>query len=217
MKIDLHTHSEASKDGGITPDQYADMLKNELLDCVAITDHDRIDFALGMHKALGPENIIVGEEIGTTGGEIIGLFLTELVPGGMSPQDTIDAIKAQGGLVCIPHPFENVRKGISEELLFAIKDDVDIIEGYNGRAFFQNYGAQARDWAAKHNVAITASSDAHGVVGLGRTYTAVEKLPTAKNLVTLLQNAEYIYRKPKLRAVVQPKWNRFKKLMKGQN
>ena len=72
-KVDLHTHSQASPDGGIRPEQYAQALATEKLDFIAITDHDRIDFALGMQKALG-NKIIVGQEITTSVGELIGLY-----------------------------------------------------------------------------------------------------------------------------------------------
>lgn len=217
MKIDLHSHSEASKDGGITPEQYADLLQNEVVDCIAITDHDRIDFALGMQKALGSERIIVGQEITTSGGDIIGLFLTEKIDANLSPQETVDAIKTQGGLVCVPHPFETVRKGISLEVLDAIAVDVDIIEGYNGRAVFQDLGAQARDWGAKNGKSIVASSDAHGRKGVGYTYTVIDKSPkSGQELLAGLNNAELIFKKPPLITLLYPMRNSFLNKLKGR-
>ena len=140
FKVDLHTHSVASKDGGITPEQYADLLKSETVDIIAITDHDRIDFALGMRDALGKNRIIVGEEISTTDGEIIGLYLEKNIEPGLSAKETIKQIKKQGGLVYIPHPFEKVRHGLELETLEEIKNDIDIIESFNGRAFGRNNG-----------------------------------------------------------------------------
>ncbi len=80
IKTDLHTHSAASPDGSITVNQYKETLAKQTLDCIAITDHNRIDFALSLQQVLGPEKIIVGEEISTKQGDIIGLFLTKLVP-----------------------------------------------------------------------------------------------------------------------------------------
>ncbi len=216
MKIDLHTHSEASKDGGISPEQYAKVLQDEILDCIAITDHDRIDFALGMQKALGPENIIVGQEITTTQGEIIGLFLKEPVEPGLNAQNTIDAIKAQGGLVYIPHPFETVRKGMKADLLTALRDDIDIVEAHNGRAFFQNFSKEANNWADTNGSVKAASSDAHGVAGLGFTYTYIDELPTADNLVALLKNGNLISKRPPIWTLALPKFNRFKNLIRGQ-
>ncbi len=216
-RVDLHTHSEASRDGGITPDQYAETLQNEVLDVIAITDHNRIDFARGMQKALGADRIIVGEEITTLQGEIIGLYLTEKVEPGMSAQDTIDAIKAQNGIVYIPHPFEKVRQGISVELLEALKQDVDIVEGYNGRAMTQRLGLQAIAFVKKYGIAVAASSDAHGVAGLGRTYTRLKSKPNRNNITEQLLGFNLVYRRPPLYTFLLPKLNLIRNKIRGNN
>lgn len=216
MKIDLHTHSEASKDGGITPEQYARVLQDELLDCIAITDHDRIDFAQGMQKALGSENIIVGQEITTNDGEIIGLFLKEAIKPHMSAQDTIDEIKKQKGLVYIPHPFETVRKGLKADLLTALRDDIDIIETHNGRAVFQNFTKEAVEWTNRNGCVAAGSSDAHGTAGLGKTYTFIDELPTRDNLVALLKSGHVVANHPPLWTLALPKFNRLKNFIKGR-
>src|SRR4051812_4619386 len=111
FKIDLHTHSVESKDGGISFEQYAHALSTNRLDVIAITDHDTIDFATHAQTELG-DRIIVGEEIMSTGGEIVGLYLKEAVKAGLSPLETVKQIREQGGLVYVPHPFETVRKGL---------------------------------------------------------------------------------------------------------
>lgn len=216
IKIDLHTHSEASKDGGITPDQYAEVLKNEVLDVIAITDHDRIDFAQGMQKALGADKIIVGEEITTTNGEIIGLYLHTKIEPHQTPEDTVQAILDQDGLVCIPHPFETVRKGITLETLNKIKDSVSIIESFNGRAFVQNFGIQATDWAQRTGTVTAANSDAHGAAGLGKTYTVIQKRPTKETLVIELASAQKIQKRPPFYTLLYPKYNRMKKIISGR-
>src|SRR5215467_13245977 len=100
--IDLHTHSIISQDGGITASQYEKVLQSGMLDCIAITDHNETSFARIMQKKLG-DRIIVGEEIETTEGEIIGLYLHETIPGGISVDEAIASIKHQGGLVYVPH------------------------------------------------------------------------------------------------------------------
>ncbi|MCA9330415.1 PHP domain-containing protein, partial [Candidatus Saccharibacteria bacterium] len=115
-KVDLHTHSQASPDGGITAEQYAHVLSTGLLDMIAITDHNSIAYAQEVQKQLG-DKIIVGEEIMTNDGEIVGLFLTQVIEPGLSAQETCRRIKAQHGLVYIPHPFETVRKGLHPEKL----------------------------------------------------------------------------------------------------
>lgn len=215
-KIDLHTHSEASKDGGITAEQYATILRNEILDVVAITDHNRIDFAQGMQKALGADKIIVGEEIMTLQGEIIGLYLEKKIDPGMSAQETIDAIKLQNGIVYIPHPFEKVRKGIQEDVLLALIDEVDILEGYNGRAFVQNFTTKTLSLAKKHDIPAAASSDAHGLAGIGISYTTIKKQPERYNLSALIAHGRLATGKPPLYTLLFPKINRLKKLLQGK-
>jgi len=215
IKIDLHTHSIVSPDGGITAEQYRQALDIKKLDVIAITDHNRIDFALKMHTELGPEKIIVGEEINTNQGEIIGLFLNELVEPNQEINVTIEKIKSQGGLVYIPHPFETVRSGITRETLDQIKDDVDMIEGANGRAYFQNFGPDAHTWARLNNVASFASSDAHRAKALGKTYTELSELPTPSNLCELTKTARKFYNRPSLADILAPKLNRLKKVFGG--
>jgi predicted metal-dependent phosphoesterase TrpH len=207
-KIDLHTHSGASPDGSLTAAHYRRMLDGGL-DCVAITDHNTTDFARDLQKELG-ERIIVGEEITTTEGEVIGLFLRRTVPGGLSLAEAVQAIKQQHGLVYVPHPFETVRSGVSVAALDTIADDVDILEVHNGRALFQNRSSDAAAWAEEHDVATAASSDAHGWHGWGRTYSTVAHLPTRATLVNLLDTAKHHRRAPGIRGVLYPKFNRLR-------
>src|SRR5690606_3707841 len=141
-------------------------------------------------------------------GEIVGLYLTRLVPAGLTPQETISRIKAQGGIVYIPHPFETVRKGIHPSVLEEIADSVDIIEVCNGRAFFQNRSEQSVVWARLNNKAGAASSDAHGRHGLGTTYTALTEVPSAKTLPELVQSGVLMTERPSVRALLYPKLNR---------
>lgn len=213
-KIDLHTHSSASSDGGITAAQYKRAFESELLDCIAITDHNRIDFAVRLQAELG-EQVIVGEEIMTTEGEIIGLFLRTAVPAGLTPKETVSQIKAQEGIVYIPHPFESVRKGLHPAVLEELVDQVDIIEICNGRAFLQNRSEQTVVWARLNHKLGAASSDAHGNKGLGKTYTLVSALPSRETLLELLQSGTPITDRPGFRALLYPKYNRLRKKLRG--
>lgn len=210
LKIDLHTHSDASPDGGITLRQYRTALENGLLDYIAITDHNRIDFATRAKLEMG-DRIIVGEEIMTTDGEIVGLFLETGVRPGQTPEATVQDIKAQGGLVYIPHPFETIRKGLHPATLERIQDAVDIIEVCNGRAFLQNRSEQALVWAKLNNVAKAASSDAHGSRGLGRTYTVIPEQPERDTLPGLLNRGNLHTRRPAMRSLLYPKYHKAKK------
>lgn len=213
IKIDLHTHSTASPDGALTADDYRRMLEDERLDYIAVTDHNTIEFAVKLKQELGAlgRRIIVGEEIRTTKGEIIGLYLKEAVPAMLSPEETVAAIRRQGGLVCIPHPFENVRRGMQAASLEPIAGEVDMMEVHNGRAVFQNKTRAAHLWAEQHAVAGVASSDCHATPGWGRTYTIVAGRPTRANLVQLLQTAGFRVGFPGVKAVLYPKLNRLKK------
>ena len=210
FKIDLHTHSIASHDGGITSAQYEKALHSGVLDCVAITDHNTIDFAMHMHLALG-EHIIVGEEIMTDAGEIIGLYLSKPIASGLSPLETIKQINDQNGLVYIPHPFETVRKGLPPNILDELADQIDIVEIFNGRAFVQNRNAQAAVWTKLNHITGVASSDAHGIRGLGKTFTSIAEVPTRNNFLQLLAGGTPIAAKPTVRGLLYPKYHRIRK------
>ncbi len=188
-KIDLHTHSIISHDGGLTEAQYTKLIKTQVLDYIAITDHNETRFARIMQQKLG-ERIIVGEEIGTTAGEIIGLFLKETIPGGLTPEETVHAIKAQGGLVYIPHPYETFRKGLQQEALERIAKDIALFEIFNGRGRWRGKNNLAMQFARLHNIVGAASSDAHCILGIGKTYTMIDKIPQENNLTMLFQNAD---------------------------
>lgn len=211
IKIDLHTHSEASPDGGINFDQYQKAL-NKKLDCIAITDHNRIDFAIYAQKKLG-NKIIIGEEIMTRSGEVIGLFLSKKITPFQSIGNTIKQIKDQGGLVYIPHPFEKIRSGVSEINLNQHIDNIDIIETINGRALLGRKTKKAVHFARQNNIVGASSSDSHGHLGWGRTFTIIDRLPTSKNLVVQLSGGKHIYKKPSLGAILYPKYNTIKKAL----
>jgi predicted metal-dependent phosphoesterase TrpH len=215
VKADLHTHSIASPDGSLALADYEHALRSGLLDCVAVTDHNEISFAVEAQRALGKDKVIVGEEITTRDGEIIGLYLTKRVEPGQSAAATVQAIRKQGGLVYIPHPFETLRKGLAAETLEQIADEVDIIEIHNGRAVFQNRSDRACEWSAAHQVPGAASSDAHGRAGWGRTYSVLEHMPVRDTLAPLLVRATYRRAFPGVRGISYPKFNRLRKALRS--
>lgn len=212
-KIDLHTHSIASPDGGISAEQYAHALSTGMLDVIAVTDHNSIDFAIGLQQQLG-DRIIVGEEIMTTSGEIIGLYLKERIKSGLSPLETVKQIKEQGGLVYVPHPFESVRKGLHPSVMEELVDYLDIIEICNGRAFLQNRSAQTVIWAKLNHIVGAASSDAHGVRGLGKTYTRTKTLPAENELAEALAHGTPVTERPTMRSLLYPKYHRLRKKLR---
>lgn len=210
LKIDLHTHSTSSPDGGITREQYKKVMHQGLLDYIAITDHNDIRFAVKLHREFG-DRIIIGEEIMTSAGEIVGLYLDTRIKPGLSPLETVKQIKEQGGIVYIPHPFETIRKGLQNAVLEELLDYIDVIEICNGRSLFQNYTSQAVVWTRMHQKIGAASSDAHGVKGLGRTYSIIDEIPHQENLVRLLDNSTIQTAMPSLRALLYPKYHKLRK------
>jgi predicted metal-dependent phosphoesterase TrpH len=209
VRVDFHTHSTASPDGGLTLEQYRRMLNSGGLDVIAITDHNSIDFAFKAHRELG-DKIIVGEEIATSAGELIGLYLSQTVPPGQTPARTAEAIHDQGGLVYVPHPLESVRQGLPLKALDNLVSAVDIVETHNGRALLQDRSKQAAAWARAHDKPQASGSDAHGWHGWGRTYAELAEAPTEQTLVSLLGGAGHGRGKVGVRGVLYPKLNRLR-------
>jgi predicted metal-dependent phosphoesterase TrpH len=167
--IDLHTHSTYS-DGSDTPSVLARRAREAGLHAIALTDHNSLSNAIPLQR-LAPFPVIVGEEIKTTEGEIIGLFLTDEIPRGMSPEATVEAIHQQGGVVYIPHPFDRVRRSVLRtEALMEILDQVDVIETYNSRISFPGDVLTAIRFAEKHGKLKGAGSDSHVFWELGNSF-----------------------------------------------
>lgn len=214
-RVDLHTHSIGSPDGGLKTADYRKAIYSGQLDYIAITDHGSIGMALQIRQELGElgKRIIIGQEVMTDEGEIIGLYLKKTIADRMTLKKTVQEIQSQGGLVYVPHPFETVRSGLSLEGLAKVRKHVDIMEVSNGRAVVQNRGRLARQWAEQHKIAGAASSDAHGRRGWGRTYSVIRDQPTRQNLVAQLMGGKK--RRGKVGVgVLYPKANRIRKAVK---
>ncbi len=149
IKVDMHVHTSCSPDSLIPADRLFEICDANGIDCVAVTDHDSIACALRLQEQ-DSKRIIVGEEIHTTYGEIIGLFLKEWIQPFLSPIDTIEKIKEQGGLVYIPHPFDGLRTSVlRRKILNDIADQIDILEVFNSRNAFTWSNIRAKDFARK--------------------------------------------------------------------
>ncbi|HEX8965482.1 MAG TPA: PHP domain-containing protein [Patescibacteria group bacterium] len=188
-KIDLHTHSIISYDGGLTEKDYSNLLANNILDFIAITDHNEINFAVYLQRKLGGK-IIIGEEIKTLEGEIIGLFLKEKVAPKLSIKETMKRIHSQNGLVYIPHAFEVQRESISYNTFLENKNEIDIIEVFNARSFGRKKTHQTKEIAEKLKISQAASSDAHCYIGIASSFTLIYNSPTKDNLRIVLKNAQ---------------------------
>ncbi len=169
-KVDLHAHTIYSKDCLTRTADFIERARAAGLDRIAVTEHDRLDGALAA-KALAPDLIIVGEEIKTTHGEIIGYFLSEEVPGGLSPEETIRRLRDQGALITIPHPLDSVRtSAMGRDNVLAVIDQVDALETLNARCVRVADNVAAAELARAHGKLTTAGSDAHTLGEIGRCH-----------------------------------------------
>jgi len=161
-------------------------LKTEI-NCIAVSDHGNIEGALKM-QCLAPFKVIVAEEILTPDGEIMGMFLKEGIPSGISAQEAISRIRAQDGLVCLPHPFDPLRgfKADSSRLE-KLAGQVDIIEVFNARSPLPGPANKARAFALKHNLPGTAGSDAHSAREIGRTYVEMPEFNNPEEFLHALR------------------------------
>ena len=191
IRADLHVHSKFSYDCNLDFETIVDKALSRQIGCVAITDHDEIDGALKMATSSLPIRVIVGEEIRTSEGEIIGLFLKEHIQPGLSIMKTIEHIKEQDGVVYVPHPFDGVRNStITEEALRMILPMVDVIEVFNYRNLFASYNSKALEFAKTHALAQGAGSDAHFAFEIGKCYVEMPSFETKQEFLENIQRGK---------------------------
>jgi predicted metal-dependent phosphoesterase TrpH len=169
-------------------------------------------------QKLAPFTVIVAEEILTTQGEIMGMFLKETVSSGLTPQESIKRIRAQDGLVNIPHPFEKIRgSALKDWVIEEIVDEIDLMEVLNSRTPFQSNTEKARDFAEKHHIIKGAGSDAHTVSEIGNAYLEMPEFNGKDEfLKSLAQASIYGHRSSPL-AHIFSTWARIKtKIKKGE-
>lgn len=178
--VDLHCHTSASFDSLADPASVVRAATDRGITHLAITDHDRIDGALRARDAAPAGlTVIVGEEIRTRDGDLIAAFLERAVPPGMSAAETIAAVREQGGLVGIPHPFDRFRGSLLRDpRLEAAAAEADWIEAHNARIVGGAGNARAADLARSLGTPGVAVSDAHSVLEVGVAYTIVSGDPS---------------------------------------
>ena len=206
---DLHLHTSWSHDCTVDVDELLDNAEEQGLGAIAVTDHNVFDGALEAVELARDRDLIVipGEEVKTDGqGEVIGLFLNEEIPRGLSFANTIAAIKAQGGLVYLPHPFDRMHSIANPATLHRHLGDIDIFEVYNARLLFEAYNDEALRFARKYNLTMGAGSDAHVPQGLATGGVRMRAFDGPEEFLLSLRTAE-ILRRPKSLAYLQSlKW-----------
>jgi predicted metal-dependent phosphoesterase TrpH len=148
------------------------------INCIAIADHGTAEGGLKMQK-IAPFKVIVAEEILTTHGEIMGMFLKETIPSGITPHEAVKRIREQGALVNIPHPFETIRgSALKDAMIDEIAADIDLMEVLNSRSPFPANTDKSREFAKAHNIPGGAGSDAHTVFEIGNAYIEIPDFNT---------------------------------------
>ena len=174
LKGDFHMHTSFSGDCDTPPGVLVGRCTRAGLNCIAVTDHNTIEGALAVRE-LAEFTVIVGEEVKSTEGDIIGLFLEEDIPRGLSPMETVRRIKDQGGLVMVPHPYDAIRRGpLSPDALREILPHVDLLEVLNARTILPRDLKKCRRLAEETSLTPVAVSDAHTPSELGSAYTELE-------------------------------------------
>jgi predicted metal-dependent phosphoesterase TrpH/glycosyltransferase involved in cell wall biosynthesis len=206
---DLHLHTSWSHDCSIEVSDLLDHAEADGLGAIAVTDHNVFGGALeAVERARGRNLIVIpGEEIKTDGqGEVIGLFLREEIPRGLSFADTVEAIREQGGLVYMPHPFDRMHAIPDAATLHRHLAEIDVFEVYNARLLFEAYNDEALRFARKYNLTAGAGSDAHVLPGVGTGAVRMRPFSGPEEFLVSLRSAE-ILRRPKSLAYLQGlKW-----------
>ncbi|HEY1281558.1 MAG TPA: PHP-associated domain-containing protein [Acidimicrobiales bacterium] len=171
VRVDFHSHTMWSGDSTTTPEEIEDAVVESGIDVLCVTDHNSIRGAETLAAQL-PCRVVVGEELRTHAGEIIGLFLTEHVPFGISPREAAERIRAQGGLVYVPHPYDPMRRNLAEPALEELADAglLDAVEVFNAKTSLAHLNDRAAAFAVARGVPGGAGSDAHVPEAVGAAY-----------------------------------------------
>jgi predicted metal-dependent phosphoesterase TrpH len=190
VKAEFHCHTCYSKDSQVTIQDLIDICQRKGIQRLVVTDHNTIEGALEAH-ALYPGMFIVGEEIMTTQGELLGFFMKESIPRGLSPLETINILRSQGAFISVSHPFDAFRRGRWEpENLIKIVPYLDAIEIFNSRCMFSRFNTRAKEFAQQHHLLGTVGSDSHHIREVGTATLTLPDFIDAASLKTSLALAQ---------------------------
>ncbi len=190
IRADLHNHSYYSPDSILPPVKMLQRAREQRLDVIAVTDHNTIGGGIAVRDLAAKRDpdirVIVGEEVKTRNGEVLGLFLSEEVPRDLSAEETIERIHAQGGLAGAPHPYDPFRHSLGDHLN-RVRDKIDFIEGLNARMIRAEHNDNARQFAQQHKIPMSAASDAHSPREIGRCFVEMPNYETPQQFLESLR------------------------------
>ncbi|OGO60691.1 MAG: hypothetical protein A2Z36_01945 [Chloroflexi bacterium RBG_19FT_COMBO_48_23] len=211
IKADLHIHTTYSMDCTMPLEKIISRCLEVGINCLGVADHNTIAGALKL-KEMAPFSIIVGEEILTLNGEVIGFFLTQEIPSKLSIEETVAQIKAQNGLVCIPHPYDRLRVSVFRDEIFeGIMPDVDIIEVFNARSLSPGSSTKAAQLVQKYGKLASAGSDAHTLPEIGNAYVEMPNFNDKEEFLASLAKGKISGNKSSPTAYFVSTWNKLKK------
>lgn len=190
LKADLHIHTSSSFDCRMTADEIIARCLSKGINCIAITDHGTVEGGLQVQKK-APFTVIVGEEVRTTEGELMGLFLKQTIPDGLPLIESALRIKEQGGIVGVPHPFDPFR-GLKKtgRNLESLLNYLDLLEVFNSRSLMFDGAGKARRFCLEHKLPGSAGSDAHTPGEIGTSYVEMEDFSSAASFLTSLSHGQ---------------------------
>jgi glycosyltransferase involved in cell wall biosynthesis len=195
IDVDLHMHTDHSHDCATPVEVLLATARAQGLGAIAVTDHNEVSGALeaAAKAADYGVKVIVGEEVKTAHqGEVIGLFLQEKIPRGLTLAETVAEIRRQGGVVYVPHPFDRMHAVPDYEHLLDVVEDVDAIEVYNPRVAIGSFNEEAARFAAKYRILAGAGSDAHVTQGLGSVRVRMPDFDGPDEFLEALRAAEIV-------------------------
>ena len=217
LKADFHVHTKYSPDCNTPLPKIVSRCLNIGINCIAIADHGTIKGALKMRE-LAPFTVIVAEEILTTHGEIMGMFLQEEIPSGLSVEQTIERIRAQNGLICIPHPFDRLRySALDGDIVEELAEQIDVIEVFNARSLLASHANKARLFAQKYGIRQSAGSDAHTAGEIGNAYVEMPEFKGRDDFLPALAKGKVVGHRTNPIIHFASIWSRLKSNQKRNN
>jgi glycosyltransferase involved in cell wall biosynthesis len=199
IHVDLHMHTDHSPDCATSVPTLLETAERVGLGAIAITDHNEISGALAARELANGIKVIVAEEVKTADqGEVIGLFIEEKIPRGMTLQETIAEIRRQGGLVYVPHPFDRMHSVPDYEHLLDVVEEIDAMEVFNPRVAFAAFNEEAARFAAKYRIVAGAGSDSHVAQGLGSVKIRMRDFDGPEEFLESLRDADIVRKRQSL-------------------